>query len=187
MLAAVAAVPRHLFVPGGPLAVRVGEHRAADRRGPDHLPAGGGRAHVRAAAADRRARRCSTSAPAPAITPRSWPISRARCGASSARPSLPSRRGATSRPPGSRTCTSIVGDGSRGLPEQAPFDAINVAAAAHDVPPALEEQLADGGRLVAPINGREQRLLLVRRRGDTFERTLARAGAVRAAGRRRES
>jgi protein-L-isoaspartate(D-aspartate) O-methyltransferase len=65
----------------------------------------------------------------------------------------------------------IVGDGSRGLPEQAPFEAINVAAAAHDVPPALVEQLADGGRLVAPIDGREQRLLLLRRRGDTFERT----------------
>jgi protein-L-isoaspartate(D-aspartate) O-methyltransferase len=64
----------------------------------------------------------------------------------------------------------VVGDGSRGLPEQAPFDAINVAAAAHDVPPALAEQLADGGRLVAPINGREQRLLLVGRRGDTLER-----------------
>ena len=33
----------------------------------------------------------------------------------------------------------VVGDGSGGLPEQAPFDAINVAAAAHDVPPALAE------------------------------------------------
>jgi protein-L-isoaspartate(D-aspartate) O-methyltransferase len=66
---------------------------------------------------------------------------------------------------------AVVGDGSRGLPEQAPFDAINVAAAAHEVPGALEEQLADGGRLVAPIDGREQRLLLERRRGDTLERT----------------
>jgi protein-L-isoaspartate(D-aspartate) O-methyltransferase len=63
------------------------------------------------------------------------------------------------------------GDGSRGLPEQAPFEAINVAAAAHDVPSALSEQLTDGGRLIAPINGREQRLLLLRRHGDTFERT----------------
>jgi len=65
----------------------------------------------------------------------------------------------------------VVGDGSLGLPAQAPFDAINVAAAAHDVPPALEEQLAAGGRLVAPINGREQRLLLVGRHGDKLERT----------------
>jgi protein-L-isoaspartate(D-aspartate) O-methyltransferase len=65
----------------------------------------------------------------------------------------------------------VVGDGSRGLPEQATFDAINVAAAAHDVPPALEEQLAAGGRLVAPIDGREQRLLLLGRYGDKLERT----------------
>jgi protein-L-isoaspartate(D-aspartate) O-methyltransferase len=65
----------------------------------------------------------------------------------------------------------VVGDGSHGLPEQAPFDAINVAAAAHEVPLALEEQLADGGRLVAPIDGRDQRLLVERRRGDTLERT----------------
>jgi protein-L-isoaspartate(D-aspartate) O-methyltransferase len=64
----------------------------------------------------------------------------------------------------------VVGDGSRGLPEQAPFDAINVAAAAHEVPRALEEQLADGGRLVAPIDGGNQRLLVERRGGDTLER-----------------
>jgi protein-L-isoaspartate(D-aspartate) O-methyltransferase len=66
----------------------------------------------------------------------------------------------------------VLGDGSRGLPEHAPFDAINVAAAAHDVPAALTEQLAGGGRLVAPIDGREQRLLLVRRQADdVLERT----------------
>jgi protein-L-isoaspartate(D-aspartate) O-methyltransferase len=64
----------------------------------------------------------------------------------------------------------VVGDGSRGLPEHAPFDAINVAAAAREVPPALEEQLADGGRLVAPIDGGNQRLLVDRRRGDKLER-----------------
>ena len=65
----------------------------------------------------------------------------------------------------------VVGDGSRGWPEQAPFDAINVAATAHEVPAALEEQLADGGRLVAPIDSGDQRLLLERRRGGTLERT----------------
>ena len=64
----------------------------------------------------------------------------------------------------------VVGDGSRGLPEQAPFEAINVAAAAHEVPSALQEQLVDGGRLVAPVNAGEQRLLLVHRRGETLER-----------------
>ncbi len=44
-----------------------------------------------------------------------------------------------------------VGDGSRGWPERAPFDAIMVAAGAPCVPPALKEQLKVGGRLVMPI------------------------------------
>ncbi len=43
------------------------------------------------------------------------------------------------------------GDGWRGLPEAAPFDVIVVAAAAPEIPPALEEQLAPGGRLVIPV------------------------------------
>jgi protein-L-isoaspartate(D-aspartate) O-methyltransferase len=57
-----------------------------------------------------------------------------------------------------------VGDGWQGLPEQAPFDAINVAAATGDrVPAALEEQLAIGGRLVAPVGETDQRLTLTQR------------------------
>jgi protein-L-isoaspartate(D-aspartate) O-methyltransferase len=59
--------------------------------------------------------------------------------------------------------TCIVGDGSLGLPEHAPFDAINVAAAASDeVPPALERQLAPGGRLVAPVGTTRQWLVRTR-------------------------
>ena len=46
-----------------------------------------------------------------------------------------------------------VGDGSLGLPEEAPFEAITVAAAAPELPMALYEQLVPGGRLVAPIGG----------------------------------
>ena len=58
----------------------------------------------------------------------------------------------------------VVGDGSRGYPPAAPYDAINVAAAASDGPPAaLEEQLTEGGRLVIPVDGPDQRLMLVRR------------------------
>ncbi len=44
-----------------------------------------------------------------------------------------------------------LGDGSRGWPEEAPFDRIMVTAAAPAVPPALREQLGDEGILVAPI------------------------------------
>ncbi len=46
-----------------------------------------------------------------------------------------------------------VGDGSLGLPEAAPYDAIVVAAAAPRPPAALYEQLAPGGRLVVPVGG----------------------------------
>lgn len=45
----------------------------------------------------------------------------------------------------------VVGDGTRGLPAAAPFDAIVIAAAAAEVPEALVDQLTEGGRLVAPI------------------------------------
>ncbi|HEY2316924.1 MAG TPA: protein-L-isoaspartate(D-aspartate) O-methyltransferase [Solirubrobacteraceae bacterium] len=58
----------------------------------------------------------------------------------------------------------VVGDGWQGLPDQAPFDAINVAAATGEgVPPALEAQLAVGGRLVAPVGDEHQFLTRVRR------------------------
>jgi protein-L-isoaspartate(D-aspartate) O-methyltransferase len=57
-----------------------------------------------------------------------------------------------------------VGDGTRGLPGEAPFDAIVVTAGGPDVPPPLLAQLAPGGRLVGPFGARrEQRLLRVRR------------------------
>lgn len=49
---------------------------------------------------------------------------------------------------------TYIGDGSLGLPEHAPFQAILVTAAAPDVPNALLDQLADGGRLVIPVGSR---------------------------------
>jgi protein-L-isoaspartate(D-aspartate) O-methyltransferase len=55
-----------------------------------------------------------------------------------------------------------VGDGSLGLPEHAPFDAIVVAAAAPDIPISLYEQLVVGGRLVVPVGGPDgQRLEVI--------------------------
>lgn len=68
------------------------------------------------------------------------------------------------RAAGVANVTLEVGDGSRGLPARAPFDAINVAAAAGGaVPPALSEQLAPGGRLVAPVETGDQHLVVARR------------------------
>jgi protein-L-isoaspartate(D-aspartate) O-methyltransferase len=56
----------------------------------------------------------------------------------------------------------VCGDGGDGLADQAPFDAINVAAAAAEqLPVALERQLALGGRLVAPLGDGDQRLVKV--------------------------
>jgi len=67
--------------------------------------------------------------------------------------------------------TFVVGDGSQGLPDEAPFDAINVAAATGDsVPTVLERQLAEGGRLVAPVGAASQHLMLTRRTANGFER-----------------
>lgn len=60
----------------------------------------------------------------------------------------------------------VQGDGSVGLPEQAPFDRILVAAAAPRIPDALVAQLAEGGRLVIPVGTRfEQQVQVVRKLG----------------------
>jgi protein-L-isoaspartate(D-aspartate) O-methyltransferase len=61
--------------------------------------------------------------------------------------------------------TTRSGDGTRGWPEQAPFERIVVTAAAHDVPPVLADQLAIGGVMVVPVDHGpgDQRLLRVRR------------------------
>lgn len=58
------------------------------------------------------------------------------------------------------------GDGSLGLPEQAPFNKILVAAAAPRIPDSLVGQLVDGGRMVVPVGNRhEQQLHVVRKEG----------------------
>jgi protein-L-isoaspartate(D-aspartate) O-methyltransferase len=69
----------------------------------------------------------------------------------------------------------VYGDGRFGHPPNAPYDSIIAAAGGSDLPAAWLEQLADGGRLVAPMEGRAgngQVLLVVDRQGDDFRRSL---------------
>lgn len=73
---------------------------------------------------------------------------------------------------GYRNVSVQVMDGTLGWRQQAPFDAIVVSAGAPAVPPALLEQLADGGRLVVPVGGRgRQELILVKRTGERLAQT----------------
>jgi protein-L-isoaspartate(D-aspartate) O-methyltransferase len=65
-----------------------------------------------------------------------------------------------------------IDDGHHGWPEHAPFDRIVGAAAAADIPPALIDQLTDGGILAMPIGVFDQELHVVRRQGGRLE-TLA--------------
>lgn len=73
---------------------------------------------------------------------------------------------------GSENVHVVHGDGTLGLPEHAPYDGIVVAAGGPDVPPALLDQLAPGGRLVIPVgpDPRTQSLLRVRRTEQGFVR-----------------
>jgi protein-L-isoaspartate(D-aspartate) O-methyltransferase len=64
----------------------------------------------------------------------------------------------------------IVGDGTKGYPPEAPYDAIVVTAASPDVPQPLIDQLAEGGRLVAPIGARDcQSLIKLVKQGGRVE------------------
>ncbi len=60
---------------------------------------------------------------------------------------------------GCRNVRLVIGDGTRGLPAEAPFDRIIVTAAASEVPPALVEQLAEGGILVIPVGPEHAQVL----------------------------
>ncbi len=68
---------------------------------------------------------------------------------------------------GVENVTVLVGDGSLGIAEHAPFDAILIAAGMPELHETLRGQLADGGRLAAPVGTREkQELILVRKEGE---------------------
>ena len=71
-----------------------------------------------------------------------------------------------------------VGDGSIGLPAHAPYDAIMVTAAAPSVPMELVEQLANGGRLVVPVGAGAIQSLRVIRRDDEGKLSITDRGGV---------
>ncbi len=73
---------------------------------------------------------------------------------------------------GARNISLLLGDGTLGWRQYAPYDAILVSAAAPEVPQSYVEQLADGGRLLIPLGDRgEQVLYLMVKRGEQLERT----------------
>src|SRR6476660_9657092 len=68
---------------------------------------------------------------------------------------------------GVRNVSLLLGDGTVGWREYAPYDAILVGAGAPSVPQPLLEQLAEGGRLLVPVGDRtEQKLVVAQRKGD---------------------
>ena len=85
------------------------------------------------------------------------------------RPELASGASATLARLGYSNAHVHCGDGTLGLPELAPFDAILVAAAAPAVPKPLLAQLAEGGRIILPVGDTQhQELQLIEKRGDAF-------------------
>jgi protein-L-isoaspartate(D-aspartate) O-methyltransferase len=64
----------------------------------------------------------------------------------------------------------LAGDGYRGWPEHAPFDAVIVTCAPEKVPRALVAQLREGGRMILPLGAYSQRLVLLRKREGKIER-----------------
>ncbi|MBL8624008.1 MAG: protein-L-isoaspartate(D-aspartate) O-methyltransferase [Myxococcales bacterium] len=177
VLAAMRAVPRERFVPPA-----LAELAYADRP----LPIGEGQTisqpyvvawmveALELAPTDRVLEIGTGSGYAAAVlaqlTPHVWSIERV--------PALAARARANLAAADVTTVQVIEGDGTLGLPALAPFDAIVLTAAGPAVPPALSAQLADGGRLVAPVGVQDgpQELVRLRRAGARLE--LEALGAV---------
>jgi protein-L-isoaspartate(D-aspartate) O-methyltransferase len=171
VLEAMAGVPRHLFV-GSARQPRLRGHRAADRLRPDHLAALCRRPNDRRFAQERNSERlevgtgCGYQAAVLAQLA-------ARCIRSSASASCWSAR-ANLRELRLKNLRLAYGDGGAGLEKAAPFDSIILAAAAPEMPRALLQQLARGGRMILPLReGRAdaQRLVLVERSRLGFSET----------------
>ncbi len=160
---AMAAVPRHLFVPSALLGEAYGDHA---------LPIGHGQTITQAANVARAAELAALTRDARVLEVGTgsgyqaavlavlvrWVFSLERI------PDLAQGAVRLLKALGIANVSVKVFDGSYGWSEHAPYDAILVAAAAPEVPEPLVAQLATGGRLVIPVGtARRQRLLVVRR------------------------
>ncbi len=86
-------------------------------------------------------------------------------------PELSLRAQETLKSLGYKNIEFLTGDGSKGWPEKAPFEAILVSAAPAEVPPALIEQLKIDGRLIIPVGTDSQELVLIKRTKKGWEKT----------------
>ncbi len=86
-------------------------------------------------------------------------------------PELSQRAEETLKSLGYTNIEFLIGDGSRGWPEKAPFDAILVSAAPAEVPPALVDQLQINGRLILPVGTDSQELVLIKKTKKGLEKT----------------
>ena len=71
---------------------------------------------------------------------------------------------------GYQNVKTTLSDGSWGWPQHGPYDGILAAAAPEEVPQTLLDQLVDGGRMVIPVGGIQQKLVLITRHGQHFSR-----------------
>ncbi|HVZ48022.1 MAG TPA: protein-L-isoaspartate(D-aspartate) O-methyltransferase [Gemmatimonadaceae bacterium] len=171
VLGAIAQTPRHAFVPSGVA------HRAYEDSA---LPIGSGQTisqpfiHARslellqAAGRDRVLEVGTGSGYQTALLARLaghvYSVERV--------PELHERAAASLRAVGVTNVSLACADGTEGWPAHAPYDGIIVGAGSPEVPLPLAGQLAQGGRLVVPVGGRdEQRLVLIERQGNQLLRS----------------
>jgi protein-L-isoaspartate(D-aspartate) O-methyltransferase len=155
VLEAIARVPRHAFVPAG-LAARAYENRA--------LPIGEGQTISQPYIVALMTDLAALDADATVLEIGTGSGYQAAVLAEIAREvytieiiePLGRRAAATLAELGYDNVSVRIGDGYRGWPEHAPFDAILVTAAPEEVPAPLIEQLAPGGRLVIPVGGQQE-------------------------------
>ena len=145
-----------------PSRIRLRGFAASDRRGADDFAALYRRLHGGSPDAARAARRFSRSARVPAMPPPCCRGSRPVSTRSNVSASSPKRQRRRLADLGYDNVHVLHGDGTKGWPEHAPYDAIVVAAGGPQVPESLKEQLKIGGRLVIPVGADQRTQELVR-------------------------